>query len=134
MDKTHWFNRIGMAGIVLILVLSLLAIALPQSAQAASDDKLPNNATYTVYIRNGRVFITTAGFPEKTKFKVRVKDASKSQPKFFNLGWVVTPKKDSLLTAFTLPKAIKSALWLDICLKSQQNDKLFCRKVFNPGT
>jgi hypothetical protein len=32
-----------------------------------------------------------------------------------------------------LPKAIRSALHLDVCLKNQRNDRLTCKKVYNPG-
>ena len=132
MNKNQWFYRVALWTIALVVIISLLAVSLPQTAQAANNN-LPTNATYSASGRKGKITINTAGFREQTKFKVRVKDAAQSQPKFYNLGSFIAEKKTSQTNTFVLPKALRSALWVDVCLKDQHNDKLYCQKVFNPN-
>jgi hypothetical protein len=128
-------SRFLFIGFSLILVLSFMVVALPQKAQAADDETaMPANGKFSSRIANGVLYVYTSQFNKALPYRVRVKDAAKSQPKFFNLVKFVTLKnKDQLTTRLSLPQALRHVLWIDVCLKNQLNDKVVCRKVFNPN-
>jgi hypothetical protein len=131
MQKKQALTRFGFVAISLLLVLALLAITLPQSVQAANS--ADPNANFTTYIRNGRVYISLAAPQQRVKFRVRLKDAAQSQPKFFNAGFLIADRKKAQSLNFALPASLKKTLHIDVCLKNQTLNKLTCHKVFNPG-
>jgi hypothetical protein len=133
MNKNQRLYRIGLVSVSLLLVVALLAIALPQKAAASVESNPDPNANFTAYVKNGKLYINLSAPKEDVKYKVRVKDAAKSTPKFYDLGWLKADKKQGQKVSYGLPKAIRSALHLDVCLKNQRNDRLTCKKVYNPG-
>jgi hypothetical protein len=135
MNKKQLLSRVGLVSLNVLLVFALLAIALPQQALAAgnAEAKPDPNAVFTAYVKNGKIVIDLAAPKEHVKFRVRVKDAAQSMPKYFNLGWLLADKKVAQKVEYALPKALKGALHLDVCLKNQINNRMTCQKVYNPG-
>jgi hypothetical protein len=131
MQTKHSFARFGFVAISLLLVLALVAIAMPQKVQAASS--VDPVANFSTYVKNGRVYINLAAPKIQTKFRVRLKDAAKSQPKFFDLAWLVAAAKEARSVSYAIPPALKNTLYIDVCLKNQTSNKLTCHKVYNPN-
>ena len=135
MNKNQLFSRVGLVGVSLLLVMAMLAIALPQKAMAAvsAESKPDPNAVFSTYVKNNRVYINLSAPKEDVKFRVRVKDASKSFPKWYDLGFLTADKKEARQVNYTLPKALKKVLHIDVCLKNQNTNRLTCQRLFNPG-
>jgi hypothetical protein len=135
MNKNQLLSRVGLVSVSLLLVMALLAIALPQRAMAAvsADSKPDPNAVFTTFLKNNRVYINLAAPKEDVKFRVRVKDASRSMPKWYELGTLLTDRKEAKTGIFPLPAALKKTLYIDVCLKNQSSNRLTCKKIFNPG-
>jgi hypothetical protein len=131
MQKKQFFARFGFVAISLLLVLALLAIAIPQKVQAASSTD--STANFTAFVKNGRIYINLAAPKLTTKFRVRLKDAAKSQPKFYDLAWLIAQQKEARSVSYVLPAALKKTLHIDVCLKNQTSNKITCKKVYNPG-
>lgn len=131
MHKKPIFARFGFVVLSLLLVLSLLAITLPEKVQAqtATDP----NANFTQYLNKGRVYVNLAAPRSKVKFRVRLKDATQNQPKFYDVGWLITDAKQAKSASFSIPAALKKTLYLDVCLKNQTTNRLTCHKLLNPG-
>ena len=135
MDKNQHLYRVGLVSVSLLLIFAMLAIALPQQATAAgSDDSKPDpNAVFSTYVRNNKVYVDLAAPKERVKFRVRVKDAARSFPKWYELGTLLADKKQAAKAIYPVPKALKGTLHLDVCLKNQHTNRLTCHKVYNPG-
>lgn len=126
---TNKVARIGFIALSLLLVAALLAIALPQKAQAATDP-----GAFSVALKNGKINLTTSGYSGNHKFKVRVRDGTASKGGFKDVGMIKVPKKVSSTFSFAIPKTLAKTLYLQICLKDQTSNTLNCKTVVNPGT
>lgn len=129
-NKQTW-KRFGFVAISLLVLLSLLAITLPEKVQAASTTD--PNANFTQYIKNGRIYVSLAAPRERVKYRVRLKDSSISQPKFYDAGWLITDQKVAKSASYLIPAALKKTLHIDVCLKNQSTNRLTCHKIYNPG-
>jgi hypothetical protein len=135
MNKNQLLYRVGLVSVSLLLMMAMLAIALPQKATAAvsAESKPDPNAVFTSYIKNNKVYINLAAPKEDVKFRVRAKDAARSFPKWYELGTLLAERKEAKKAIYPLPAALKKTLHIDVCLKSQINNRLTCQKVYNPG-
>lgn len=131
MQKKQVLARFGFVALSLLLALSLLAIALPEKVQAASTTD--PNANFTQYTKNGRVYVSLAAPREKVKFRVRLRDSTLSQPKYYDVGWLATDQKKAKTANFAIPEALKKTLHIDVCLKNHTTNRLTCHRVYNPG-
>lgn len=133
--KKNWnWYRISSLAICLAFILTLVLTAIPTPAQAK--DKLvdlkdmDDKASYSAYIRDGRIFITLENFQAKHVFKVKARDAAKFKA-WTTIGKVKVPKKTKVMAVFAVPKSLQKSMYIGVCLKEQTTDQLVCKNVLN---
>lgn len=129
MKAQHFFPRLGLIVLSLLLVAAILVATLPQRVQAATED----TGSFSAYAQNGKIYISLTGFNQKHVFLLKARDAKQGVGGWKNLGKVRVDKKTSLATNFAIPKALSNNIYLNVCIKDQTSDKLTCRAVVNPN-
>lgn len=129
MEQKHILSRIGLLSISLLLVLALLAVAIPQKTQAATED----TGSFTASIQNGKIVVSLSGFTNKHVMLVKVRDATQGVGGWKNLGKLKIAKNASLSKNFAIPKSLATTMYLNVCVKDQSTDTLTCKAVLNPN-
>ena len=88
---------------------------------------LKNNLT--VKSINNLVRVTASDFPNKGNYYIRVRDITTGPGDWYKLGRMKIDKEKSSTADFTLPKDLRSAIYLQVCVKHPTTDKAVCKLV-----
>jgi LysM repeat protein len=83
--------------------------------------------SFTVSHTKKGLVITTTNFPEKSNYVVKIDDLSTPQLDGIKIGRLVLKKGGSDKQAYDLPDKLLKATFLQVCLKNQINDQLYCK-------
>lgn len=119
-------------GVSILLIVAIFVSAFPQATQAAPS-AATTTGTFSTYVKNGKVYITTSGYTGTEKFLVKVRNGGLPNPKWFKQGIIKPVKTTAQTNVFALPKALAKVLYIQVCLKNQKNDQLTCKVALNPG-
>jgi len=90
----------------------------------------PLKGTITITAKADKLTIKASNFKDTFVFFVKAKDAlAKNAPWFKIGGLTVTKSKNTQVTNFTLPKDLRGAALLSVCLKNVYTDDLTCYSV-----
>lgn len=129
MNNNRSYARIGLVVISLLLVVSLIAVAWPQGqVQAATE---PGNMR--AWVQNGKIYLQTSAFSNNRPYKVKVRDATQSTGGWKTLGTAKIKKNTTQQFIYPIPKALAKTVYINVCLKDQFTNKLFCKIAINPG-
>lgn len=78
---------------------------------------------------NNLIQITAAGFPNKGSYTVKVRDVTLSAGDWYKLGKLSIKKNTSSKGDYILPKALKGAIYLEVCIKNGTTDHVVCKTV-----
>ena len=79
----------------------------------------------------GNVTVTIPKLSANTGFVVKVRDGLATIGGFTKIGRVKGLKASSASASFSLPKALRSKMYIQVCLKNQTSDELLCKTVVN---
>lgn len=102
-------------------------LCIPSDDTIETQNKPATTMTASTY--NNRLSITATGGSNKSMFYVRVRDVSTSVGKWYKLGSFKVNKKSTGKAAFIIPKELRSAIYLEVCLKNAVTDDAFCKTV-----
>jgi LysM repeat protein len=71
--------------------------------------------------------VTTSSFPENNSFFVKADDFSKAGILWYKLGVLRIKKDGSISTTYSLPKDLRKAAQLTVCLKNIYTDGIACK-------
>jgi LysM repeat protein len=90
----------------------------------------PLKGTITMKATSDKLTITASNFKDTSGFFVKVKDAVTKNAPWYKIGSLLVSKtKNPKSTTFTLPKELKNAVVLSVCLKNVYTDDLTCYSV-----
>jgi LysM repeat protein len=104
-------------------------LCIPSEANVEALKESPSKGNINVYNRGNFIVASASSFPKKSTFYVNVRDITQSVGKLYKLGSFKVPKKGSVTKLFTLPKELRSAIWLQICTKEATTNKTTCKTV-----
>ena len=76
---------------------------------------------------NSELTVTTSGFPKNNSFFVKADDFSTAGIDWYKLGVIRIKKDGSIKSSFSLPKDLRKAPQLTICLKNIYTDVIACK-------
>lgn len=79
----------------------------------------------------GSISITIKGISTNTSYIVRVRDGNASVGGWYKLGKLSAKKNTTTTLSFSLPKELRSSLYLQVCLKNATTDELACRIIIH---
>lgn len=114
-------------------VLCVPAEGGPATAGAAV---ITSSSDYAVSVVNALISVKiTAGNDEKKEiYTIKVRDGNRSIGGWYKLDTVKIKKNDTLLRYFSVPKELRSSLYLQVCIKNNVNDELTCKTVLRAYT
>jgi len=90
----------------------------------------PVKGTITITSKGDKLTINASNFKDTFVYFVKAKDALASKAAWFKFGGLtVTKGKKTQTTTYTLPKDLRSATLLSVCLKNVYTDDLTCYSV-----
>ncbi len=128
MQKHSQFSRISLVVVSLVLVFAMLAITLPEKAQAALSP-----GTLNAWVQNGKIYVKLSGFTEKNQLRLKVREATQGIGGWKSLGTVKVDRKTDTTTTFPIPKTLAKKIYLNVCMKNMTTNVLTCKVVVNPG-
>jgi LysM repeat protein len=104
-------------------------------ANSGTSDKSGNTkaVNFSVTYIGDVVTLSGSGFSKGETFKVKADNAKVEGTKWYVLGTLKTRSSTSFKVAFTLPKDLKGASMLTVCIKNQVTDVLACKTAFKAG-
>ncbi len=75
------------------------------------------------------IVVTLSGFPKKSVYYVKAKNAARGDYKWFKFGRVKTSKTGSATVTLRLPKPLRQTDVLLVCLKNAVTDDVVCQTV-----
>ena len=88
---------------------------------------LKNNLS--VLSLNNLVRVTANDFPSKGSYFVNIRDITSGLGKLYKLGRMKISKEKASTADFILPKDLRSAIYLQVCVKHGTTDKTVCKLV-----
>lgn len=93
-------------------------------------NKSEASSVLSVLASKGRLTLSGSGLAKSKAYVVKVREGD--QGIWYMLGRVSSTKDGTLVSkSYTLPKDLRSRMYLTVCLKNQTTDQLTCRKVFH---
>ena len=90
----------------------------------------PVKGTIAITAKGDKLTITASNFKDTFVFFVKAKDALAKDALWFRIGGLtVTKGKKEQVTTYTLPKDLRKATVLSVCLKNVYTDDLTCYSV-----
>lgn len=111
-----------------------LCIPFKEAEESQTAIKVPANdpkATIQVSINNGRITLTLNKFSEEHEYRVKARNVDVGVGGWENLGRISLDDDDRIVFTYTVPSRLRSALYLNVCLKDQKTDELLCRVALN---
>lgn len=78
---------------------------------------------------NNLIKITTSNFQNGGNYYVKVRDVTSGAGEWFKIGKMRVSTSQKVTSRFILPGDLKSAIYLQVCLKNGTNNDLFCQTV-----
>jgi hypothetical protein len=119
-------------GMILVLVLTLFAAALPQKTLMAATEVYSGPAKMSVWIKNNQIYIRTENFQNAT-YLVKAREGTRSVGGWVKIGTLKTKKGVTQLTNYPLPGSLQKNLYIRVCLKNRLSNQMFCKVAVNPG-
>jgi LysM repeat protein len=114
-----------------LLVGQRLCIPKPDKTNKISrnKEKAGNAKTVSFYWKrtSSELTITTSSFPKNNSFFVKVDDFSTAGIQWYKLGVIRIKKDGSISETFSLPKDLRKAAQLTVCLKNIYYDSIACK-------
>lgn len=85
----------------------------------------------TAVVRGNLITVTASGFDKKQVFIVKVREVTTGAGGWEKVGTLKVPKKRSVTSIYTLPRELRSAIYLEVCLKNATTDEKICRTSFH---
>jgi LysM repeat protein len=104
-------------------------LCIPSQDSVKALKEKPAKGSITAFNRGNFIIVTASSFPKKAAFYVRVRDISNSVGGWYKLGSMKAPKKSTVTKYFTLPKELRSSIWMQVCEKNATTDKKTCQVV-----
>jgi len=93
-------------------------------------NKSEAQAALSVQASKGNLSLSAAKISKSTPYLLKVKEGDRGF--WYTLGRLQSTKDGSLTAKnFTLPKDLRTKLYLTVCLKNQLTDQLTCQKVYH---
>ncbi len=86
---------------------------------------------FTAEVYGNRIYITTTNFANRRAYYLKVRDAEESIGGWEKLGSFKASKNTTETRLYTLPKDLRDAFYLDVCLKNATTDDLVCNTVLH---
>lgn len=87
--------------------------------------------TLAARVAAGSVTLTIPKLSENEAFVVKVRDGQTTIGGFTKIGRIKGKKANSVTANFSLPKSLRSKMYIQVCVKNQTSDELICRTVVN---
>jgi hypothetical protein len=121
--------RFVILGIHALLILTFLVGAMPASVQAAADEATTLKLVITSV--GDSIQVQTEGFSARTRYFVRVAEGPKMyDTTWYRIGRLTVDKAGKANVHYHLPKALKQADTITVCLKNVVTDKAYCQVVY----
>jgi hypothetical protein len=97
----------------------------------ASTESTGESISYKVVARGSTVTVTVTNPPNKRAYYVRVRDVSAGAGDWFKIGKFKVKKNETNTAVFSIPKELRTKLYLQVCLKNATTDELTCRTALH---
>ncbi len=104
-------------------------LCIPSEGNVKILKEKPTKGSITAFNRGNFIIVSASSFPKKSAFYVRVRDVTQSAGKWYKVGSIKVPRKSKVTKYFTLPKELRSSIWMDICTKEATSNKSTCQRV-----
>lgn len=104
-------------------------LCIPSQDSVIALKEKPAKGSISAFNRGNFIIVTASNFPKKAAFYVKVRDANSSIGGWYKLGGLKAPKKSTTTKYFTLPKELRSSIWLEVCEKNATTNKKTCQLV-----
>jgi len=89
------------------------------------------NISYTVTARGTAITVKVTNPPTKRAYYVKVRDVTAGAGSWYKLGSFKVKKNATNSQVFSVPKDLRSKLYLQVCLKNASTNELTCRTVLH---
>jgi len=115
----------------LIYVGQVLCIPASASSTTTSGSTTTSSSAEKLIIERGKntVVIKITGFPKKSIYYVKGKNAARGVYPWYKFGRVKTSKTGSATITLKLPKQLRSTEVIQVCLKNAVTDAVVCQTV-----
>jgi LysM repeat protein len=83
--------------------------------------------TFTILVNDGFLTIKTANYPAKTNYYIRAANGIRRLGTFYKVGLLHVKKNAAVERTVRLPKSLRNAASLTVCLKNALNDSIQCK-------
>ena len=101
----------------------------------SEDEKETDDVKFKMSVTATRsaIIVTVSGLStKKAAFNVRVRNGTNVVGGFINLGQIKAKKSTTTKTTYGVPKELRNALYIQVCLKNVTTDFLTCKTVVHP--
>jgi LysM repeat protein len=78
---------------------------------------------------NNSIRVSASDFPKKSSYTVKARDITNGPGEWYELGKLKVKSASTATGSYILPKALRSSIYLQVCLKEGTTDKLTCKTV-----
>lgn len=78
---------------------------------------------------NNLIKISASNFQNGGNYDVKVRDVTSAAGEWYKIGKMKVSTHQKVTSRYTLPGVLKSAIYLQVCLKNGTNNDLFCQTI-----
>lgn len=97
----------------------------------ATEEETGESISYTVTARGSAITVKVTNPPTKRAYYVKVRDVTAGAGSWYKVGTFKVKKSSTNTQVFSIPKDLRSKLYLQVCLKNATTDELTCRTVLH---
>jgi murein DD-endopeptidase MepM/ murein hydrolase activator NlpD len=99
-----------------------------------SETVASSSSDYAVSVVNALISVKIRADNDRYIYTIKVRDGNASIGGWYKLDTVKIKKNDTYLNYFSVPKELRSSLYLQVCLKDNVTDDLTCKTVLRAYT